>query len=119
MGKQQTQNICITFAKRRTNVEHVGPTLYNFVIQMLCVYWDGHVCTNGLTASARSGLDTMMTLGGSPMAVAVPPMFENMTTARRTCLASSSNTSHNLYMKTSTMCIRSVCMGYYNSYYPC
>ena len=35
---QQTQNICITFIKRRPNVFDVGPTLSN-VIQMFCVYW--------------------------------------------------------------------------------
>ena len=28
MLTQQTQNICITFTQRRTNVEDVGPTLY-------------------------------------------------------------------------------------------
>ena len=38
---QQTQNICIQFVQRRSNVFDVGPTLYN-VIQMFCVYWDGN-----------------------------------------------------------------------------
>ena len=35
---QQTQDICITFIKRRPNVFDVGPTLHK-VIQMFCVYW--------------------------------------------------------------------------------
>ena len=39
-----TQNICITFIQRRSNVFYVGPTLYKcytHVIQMLykCVFW--------------------------------------------------------------------------------
>ena len=35
---QQTQDICITFIQRRTNVFDVGPALHE-VIQMFCVYW--------------------------------------------------------------------------------
>ncbi len=38
----------------------------------------------------------MMTLGGSPTAVAAPPMLVKMTSAIRTCLGSRLSTSHNL-----------------------
>ena len=41
-------------------------------------------------------LPTMSTLGGSPMAVAVPPMLENRTSAMRTCIGSSPSASDNL-----------------------
>ena len=34
---QQTQNICITFAQCRTNVEDVGPTLYKCYTNVLCL----------------------------------------------------------------------------------
>ena len=40
-----------------------------------------------------------MTLGGSPMAVAVPPMLENITSAIRTYFGSSSSTSHSLQVR--------------------
>ena len=33
---QQTQNICITFIQRRTNVFDVGPTLYKCYTNVLC-----------------------------------------------------------------------------------
>ena len=45
-----------------------------------------------LTAAFISLLDTMMTLGGSPMAVAVPPILENTTSAIRTGRGSRFNT---------------------------
>ena len=38
LHSQLTQNICVTFVQRRTNVFDVGPTLYN-VMQMSCGYW--------------------------------------------------------------------------------
>ena len=34
---QQTQNICITFIKRRPNVFDVGPTLYTCYTNVLCL----------------------------------------------------------------------------------
>ena len=34
---QQTQNICITFTPRRTNVEDVEPTLYKSYTNVLCL----------------------------------------------------------------------------------
>lgn len=48
------------------------------------------------TLSFISELDTIITLGGSPMAVAVPPMLENKTSAIKMFLGSRFNTSHNL-----------------------
>lgn len=48
------------------------------------------------TFSFISELDTIITLGGSPMAVAVPPMLENKTSAIKMFLGSKFNTSHNL-----------------------
>ena len=48
------------------------------------------------TVSAMSWLPTMMTFGGSPIAVAVPPMLLNITSAMRTCFGSIAITSHNL-----------------------
>ena len=37
MPAQQTQNICITFIQRWTNVEDVGSTLYKFSTNILCL----------------------------------------------------------------------------------
>ena len=39
---QQTQNICIPFVQRWTNVEDVGPTLYKCYTNILClpVHWE-------------------------------------------------------------------------------
>ena len=34
---QQTQNICITFVQRRPNVFDVGPTLYKYYTNVLCL----------------------------------------------------------------------------------
>ena len=34
---QQTQNICITFLQCRTSVEDVGPTLYKWYTNVLCL----------------------------------------------------------------------------------
>ena len=34
---QQTQNICITFKQCWANVEDVGPTLYEFYTNVLCL----------------------------------------------------------------------------------
>ena len=34
---QQTQNICITFVQRRPNVFNVGPTLYKYYTNVLCL----------------------------------------------------------------------------------
>ena len=34
---QQAQNICITFAQRRTNVFDVGPALYKCCTNVLCL----------------------------------------------------------------------------------
>ena len=33
----QTQNICVTFAQRQPNIFDVGPTLYNFYTNALCL----------------------------------------------------------------------------------
>ena len=49
-----------------------------------------------LTAFDISLLATIMTFGGSPIAVAVPPMFENRTSAIRIFLGSKFNTSQSL-----------------------
>lgn len=48
------------------------------------------------TIFLSSWLETIMTFGGSPMAVAAPPMFVKITSAIRTCLGSRLSTSHNL-----------------------
>ena len=34
---QQTQNICTTFVQRRPNVIDVGPTLYKYYTNVLCL----------------------------------------------------------------------------------
>ena len=34
---QQTQNMCITFVQRRPNVFDVGPTLYKWYTNILCL----------------------------------------------------------------------------------
>ena len=39
---QQTQNICITFVQRWTNVEDVGPTLYKCYANVFCLL--GYAC---------------------------------------------------------------------------
>ena len=38
---QQTQNICIIFVQRRTNVFDVGPTLYICYTNVLCLLGSG------------------------------------------------------------------------------
>lgn len=48
------------------------------------------------TSLCRSWFDTMITFGGSPTAVAAPPMLVKITSAIRTCLGSRLSTSHNL-----------------------
>ena len=37
LSAQQTQNICITFIQRRPNVFDVGPTLYKWYANVLCL----------------------------------------------------------------------------------
>ena len=37
MASQSTQNICITFVQCWTNVEDVGPTLYKWYANVLCL----------------------------------------------------------------------------------
>ena len=44
----------------------------------------------------KSSVETIMTFGGSPIPVAVPPMFENNTSAIKIFLGSKFKTSHNL-----------------------
>lgn len=48
------------------------------------------------TIFLSSWLETIMTFGGSPMAVAAPPMFVKITSAMSTCLGSRFSASHNL-----------------------
>ena len=36
-NSQQTQNICIAFVQRRPNVSDVGPTLYKYYTNVLCL----------------------------------------------------------------------------------
>ena len=52
-----------------------------------------------LTALAILTFPTIRTLGGSPIAVAVPPILENKTSAIRTCIGSSPKASLNLYQE--------------------
>ena len=54
------------------------------------------------TSLRRSWFDTIITLGGSPTAVAAPPMLVKITSAIRTCLGSRLSTSHNLQNQTET-----------------
>ncbi len=54
---------------------------------------DGPFISEGrLTCFLMSSLETMMTLGGSPIAVAVPPMLEKTTSAMSTGRGSRFNT---------------------------
>ena len=48
------------------------------------------------TALAMLTFPTISTLGGSPIAVAVPPMLENRTSAMRICIGSNPKASLNL-----------------------
>lgn len=51
------------------------------------------------TSRRRFWLDTIITLGGSPTAVAAPPILVKITSAIRTCLGSRLSTSHNLQIR--------------------
>ena len=58
---QQTQNICITFAQCWTNVEDVGPTLYKYYTNVLCLL--GRVLRNHLqTVKSRDALQSQNAL---------------------------------------------------------
>ena len=51
---QQTQNICITFAQRRSNVFDVRQTLYKCYLNVLCFFWKVHAFLGGGLNSLRS-----------------------------------------------------------------
>ena len=55
-ASQQTQNICMTFVQRWTNVEDVGPTFYKCYTNVLCLLGDHQVIPANLRRWTSAGL---------------------------------------------------------------
>ena len=77
-----------TIADVRTNnrFDSSCASRFHFIFDQLYVH----------TALAMLTFPTISTLGGSPIAVAVPPMLENRTSAMRICIGSNPKASLNL-----------------------